>query len=452
MAKIRSIIKAAQRAKDAAKKANLGTAPTARPGRVRNRTREQGGYTVQPKSGEVPETGLMMGMFGNEDMFTSGPYKGISKNTVLDKDLTAPDVEEFYGRHASRFNDPNTYAGAWKDMETSKTYMDVSKRFDPDDIRKATKFGERTGQIAGYDIGKGEEFAVGSWDDFIQSSDFFKRMDEMEAKGKDYLAQHPTDEWWDIHGTSMADVYGPENVDRLSGYIATTAPNTAPTENMQVASEYMRRYLRGEPIVQPGYSVPATAMSRKPGGKLGMEAGRRRNLAKSTMGQIDRLRSDKVRSEAQALSGDPDAMVFDRWWARLAEDPKRGVFTGSEEGKIPVASQSYNPYGRMEEEIGAYARSKGRSPRDFTADVWTGVREQAKEGDLYGVPTNPGAVTGESKGYADIFTDLVNQKAKHLGISVDELKKRLRAGKEELLGVGAVPAGLMIPTEEDQGI
>ena len=49
-----------------------------------------------------------------------------------------------------------------------------------------------------------------------------------------------------------------------------------------------------------------------------------------------------MREEALALTGDPNAVVLDRWWARLGEKIKDGIFTASREGVVEAGKQ-YQP-------------------------------------------------------------------------------------------------------------
>lgn len=454
----KAALAAAKRAREMAKKKGVGVPATATPGRMSNQIMQQGGYTVDPVTGDIPTTGLMMGKYENEALFPSGPFAGQPRTSVIpESEFKRSDVADFYGRHADMLTKPKTadnpeqlYAGGWRSGDNGNVYLDISRRFEPEQLRHATKYGEKTGQLAGYNVGTGQEFPVGNWQEFIESPEFVDRLTQMSKRGKDYLKQHPTDEWWDMHGTALEDVYGSENLDKMAGFIASTAPNTPPDKNLRDASEYMRRLIAGEPIIQPDYRIPETARTRTPGVKIGMEAGRVANLEKSAAGDIDRLQSDKVRSEAQALMGDPDAVVLDRWWARLAEDPKSGVYTGTQEGKFPVATKTNNPYAALEDVIRRRAGELGETPRNFSADVWTGVRETVKDtDDLFGQPFKGSSVPGESKGYADIFMDEAKKKAQHLGLSLSEFLDRLRKGRAELLGVGAAPLPMFMGTERE---
>jgi hypothetical protein len=413
----------------------LGRFATSTVGRIRNKTNELGGYSVNPATGDVPGSGLMVGKYANDS----------GKNLVLQpgENLSAGNLIPWAGLHRAALSRTENYLGTWRDPSTGITYGDVSRRFEPNETRKATKFGERTGQIAGFDLDKMEEFPIGNWLEFIHSPQFSGRLQEMEKVGHDYLAAHPADEWWDIHNTVFERIYGEDNLAAVAGLIASTAPNTNPTQNLRIMSELMRRHLIGEDVVQPAWRVPEGTQTRTPGVRLSMHEAHPSNIESAAAGNLDALRADKVREEAKALMGDPGAVVLDRWHARIAEDPAIGVFTGAAEGKIPKASAKLDPYAELKAVITKSAEKSGRSPRDYSADVWTGVRETVKRtNELFGQPFKGSAVSGESKSYADLFDDLIESKAKFLGISRKEFERKLSKGDAELLGlVLATPLG-----------
>lgn len=402
--------------------AELGLHPTTTAGRIVNATREGGGYSVNLPTGARPTEGLMMGKYANTD----------PRNLVTDA-LTRAKLAEMVQTNKGALAREDAYLGTWKDpAEGGKTYVDVSRRFPTEELRQATKYGERTGQLAGYDVGKGEQFPVGNWEEFVRGPQFEKRLGEMATEGRDYLSQFPAKEWWDMRGGPFERVYGQENLPQVAGFTASTAPNAAPRENLQTMSEYLRRHLKGEPTIQPEWRVPEGMMTRQPGKQIGMEQTRRANLERSSRGAIGELQADKVREEAQALMGDPNAVVLDRHWARVAEDPASGVYTSAAEGVVEPGKQ----YQTLKAPIVEAARKAGRDPRDYSADVWTGIRERIKRtSELYGQKYRKGSITGESKSYADQFEDLIADKAKHLGITKDEMERRLRSGDATLLSL-----------------
>jgi len=406
----------------AGEKPLLGAYPTTTPARIVNQTADKGGYSVNLQSGILPTEGLMVGKYKNTD----------PRNLVVPRDeFGRPHVVQHAETNRAALDAPNNYFGTWWNKPENQVYLDVAQRFEPDQIRKATKAGERTGQLAGFNAATKEEFPIGNWKQFVQGPEFASRMHEMAGVGREYLKQFPAKEWWDMHGTGFERVYGSERLPQVAGLTAATAPSSKPIENLQTMSEYMRRYIKGEPTVQPDWRVPEGTMSRNAGSQIGMEAGRKGNLNKAVQGQLDKLQKDKVREEAAAMMGDRDAVVLDRHWARIGEAPERGVYTNTQEGVIKG-----NDYGTMKNAVTAQARAVGRDPRDFSADVWTGIRKTIQDtNQLYGTKFKGSAITGESKSYADHFEDLIRRKAEHLKISVPEMESRLRAGDAELLSV-----------------
>src|SRR5262245_21298600 len=147
----------------------LGRYPTTTPGRIVNETVKGGGYSVNLPSGERPTEGLMMGKYANTD----------PRNMVLQDAITRRNVLEMAQKNEEALGKPENYLGTWVNPEEGKTYLDVSRRFPPDEIRQATKFGERTGQLSGYDVGKGESFPVGNWEQFVQGPAFQGRLGEL---------------------------------------------------------------------------------------------------------------------------------------------------------------------------------------------------------------------------------------------------------------------------------
>ena len=401
----------------------LGKSPESTPEAIVEATKE-GGYSVNLPTGATPNEGLMMGKYANVD----------PRNMVLEsgQPLTQDKLADFVARNEAALGKPENFLGTWADPESGKTYLDVSRRFEPNEVRKATKFGERTGQLAGYNVGEGASFPVGNWRQYIEGPEFAGRMDEMAAVGRDYLSKHMSKEWWDMHGSSFERVYGPERLERLAGFIAATAPNAQPRENLQTMSEYMRRLIKEEPIIQPDYRIPPGQMSRREGTKIGMESSRAANLRQAEKGNLAGLQKNKVREEALALMGDPTAVVLDRHWARIAEDPSQGVFTASSEGIVEAGAD----YDALKAAVSKAAAAANRTPRDYSADVWTGIRETIKnKSELFGQKYKGSAIRGESKSYADQFDDLIADKAKFLGISVEEMERRLRNGDATLLSL-----------------
>ena len=409
----------------------LGQFPTTTAGKIVNMTKARGGYSVNLPTGDIPNQGLMMGMYKNSD----------PRNSVVEGMINRADVAKQTEMNANQLNNPENYFGSWHNPEENKTYLDVSKRFEPNELRKAVKFGERTGQLAGYDVGanagKGDTFPVGNWNEFINSPEYAQRLTDLNKTGVDYLAQHPTINWWDLHGTPLEDIYGKENLPQVAGYLAATSPVSDVPRNARIASEYMRRHIAGEPIIQPDFRMPSNAVFEAPGNMMPMETGRANNLIAAQEGRIPDMRKEKVRSMAQALMGDPNAMVFDRHWANLSEKPSENIYTGIEKGVFPSGKQ----YSALEEIVANQAKQAGMSPRDFSANVWTGYRDAAqKNKSVFGQKTAGSGIQGESKSIADTFLDQLKTKSEKLGIPYDDMIKKLKSGEMSLLSVLGIPA------------
>ena len=419
----------------------LGLFPTATAEQIAKATREGGGYSVNLATGEVPDAGLMVGKYANAD----------PKNMVLDEAIKTGDIENFVARNEGALRNPEHFLGTWTNPETAKTYLDVSKKFDEKLIRPATKFGEKTAQISGYNIGKGETFPVGNWKEFVASPEMQGRMSEMHAFGEEYLKKFGGNEWWDkAGGTSLDRIYGPAKSRQVGGFLAATAPNTNLRANTQAMSEYMRRNIKGEDIIQPNWRAgdqPGGIDAQLGGltsGMMPMETGRANNLRLAQSGLLGDMRSYKVRDEALASTGDRTAAPLDRMWVHASEDPARGIFQGVEKGVMVKDTKSFSPYLHLREAaVVPGAAAAGEDVAPWSAKVWTGIRETIKQtSQLFGTPHRGGSIRGDSKGYSDHFDDLIKEKADKLGIAVKEMERRLMSGDANLLSyVLAAPVG-----------
>lgn len=394
--------------------------------RILKGTAEQGGGTF-PLKGPSPTEGLMMGKYSNVDPRSLRLPGG--------EELSRKNLEEFIRGNYKALQDKDRFIGTWRDPDTGITYAEVSQRFPAGDVRQATKFGERTGQIAGYNLGAGESFPVGNWEQFIRSPEFHKRMSEMEEMGHELNRASMYPRWWT--NEPFLRVYGERRMPQVAGYTAATAPNAAPRENIQTMSEYMRRSIRGEPIVQPNWRVPEGTMSRRAGSEIGMEQSRIPNLQRAERGALEELQRNKVREEGAALMGDPGAVVIDRHQIRLSEAPERGIYASTQEGTIksvPLAGGKLNDYEKLKREFTEMGARTKRDPADQSADIWSGIRHTIQQTDqLYGTSYRGSAIPGESYSYAEHMENLLEDKAKHLNISKQKLESELNKGNENLL-------------------
>tara|TARA_R110001592_G_C13122408_1_gene745905 strand:+ start:132 stop:1754 length:1623 start_codon:yes stop_codon:yes gene_type:complete len=397
---------------------------TTTPQRILNKIKSGDGYTVNLKSG-VPvlpksDKGHMMGIYKNSD----------PRNSVVDGKMSKKDVEQFITKNKIKLDNDDFYLGAWYDKANNKTYLDVSARYDTQ--RKAVKAGERTKQLEGFDVKEGTTYKVGNWEDFINSNEYKKRLVGLNKTGINYLKGNTTSDWWKLKGTEMAEVYGEENLPQIAGLLAATSPVSDVPRNVRIASEYLRRNKVGENIIQPDFRFGDKGIKpvyEEVGNMMPMETGRRKNLIAASEGRINDLNREKVRGMAKALLGDADAMVFDRHWANLSEKEANNIFTGIEKGVFP----SGKPYEKLQEVIRIEAKKAGLTPREFTANVWTGYRDLAqKNKSVFGVKTAGEGIKGESKAITDIFSDMVTDKAKRLDIPRNEFLDLLKEGKMNL--------------------
>ena len=143
-----------------------------------------------------------------------------------------------------------------------------------------------------------------------------------------------------------------------------------------------------------------------------MEQSRIANLEKAAAGNLEEMRRAKVREEAMAMSGDPNAVVLDRHWARITEDPSRGIYANATPGVIARYCKR-DRVNTISAKVMSDECRQGRwhDPRDYSADVWTGIRETIKNTNkLFGTPHKGSAITGESKSYQDIFQELLERR------------------------------------------
>lgn len=437
-------------------KVTLGLYPSTTAEEIVRNTKAHGGYTVNLATGEVPTSGVMAGKYANTN----------PRNMVVVGEMGPADAAKHASKNADQFAKDNNFFGTWFDKESKQTFLDVSRKFKAGDLRPATKFAEKTGQLSIYDIESGKTPPVANWRKFVTGWEtpegvvpFSKRVQEMNAYGEAYMAGHPNKIWWDT--PNMDRVY--KNVPRevRGGFIGATSTNTNPKTNMQAASEYIRRYLKNEPIIQPNFRVPDTAMGgfAGPGKTMGLEKGRAFNLQHAAAGNVKGYHGETVQEKVDALVGDPDASVLDRIHARLAEHPAAGLYTHSQKATVPSGNARSSPWRPelgpdrklLSDAIAEQAKAYGKDNRTFSANVWTGIREWVKDkGELFGTDLRDvqRATKGvPSKSYDDFFMDHVRAKAAHLGISVKQMERLLSKGDAELLSyilVGTPFAGLLL--------
>jgi hypothetical protein len=479
---------------DTTKKVQYNKLPKqARPQQVHDEILAKDGITVQPATGQQVISGeggpAMVGVFPNQTprtmRFSAEEFspKSVKEFYEVNRDVLAKD------------KNAEAFVGGWRDKTTGDIFLDISEghltKQGAPDIRSATKAGEvqdptrlrrkPTGFTQERDPITGawpkpqeaihdprfkpeEEGAfppIGNLYEFLQSDEFRSRVQEMAEIGRKAMGgENP--EWWNIVNGPMARVYGKENVEALAGYIASTSPQNGPVANMKMASELMRRHLKDQPVRQPDWRAPADAM-----GKVDLATGERvlgtsgenkgkfvsegfapsagqkfpnlgtyaANAEKVQAGAPETVTDDKVNDMFRALMGKLVG-VFDRHWAKIAEKPEAGIYADAVQNRLAgsMTSGQIEAYPVIENRVRDLAKQAGVDVSKYSAWVWEGIRDTIRNtGQLFGQQHRASAVPETTTGFNEIFEQLVDAKAKHLGISVGEFEKRLRNGDAELL-------------------
>jgi hypothetical protein len=424
---------------------------TARPSSVYKAIIEHGGYTVNPHTGDLVVPGqpgpVMAGKYPN----------GNPRTLVVPRAQFTPDaVGKWFKANFDVFaKHEDAHIGGW--VSGDQVYLDVSTGYA--NVRKATKAAEQQahplaardgegrfvprGQEAVWDPVTGEH-PVGNVHEFINSPEFRSRMEQMLPIGREAMGGK---NWWNIKGGPIEATYGSEHLPIVAGMIASASPQQNVENNMRIASEYVRRVLVGEPVVQPNFKVPKGSVGFTPGEGIAFTKTHANNTEKVADWRMEQLRADKVNDMFHALMGDPNAAVFDRHWAKLIEDAERGIYADREENVVrgPLSSSNKrSPYADIENVVRDAAKAAGVTPADYSAWVWEGIRKTIKEtGELFGTKYKAEAIPGRPEGFNEVFERLVQEKADLRNISVEAFKARLRKGDATLLSaVLATATGL----------
>ena len=102
-----------------------------------------GGATVNLQ-GETPSAGFAVSTFPQAERIIKGP-------------VGLPAVWDYVSEHADHL-EGGAYLGAWVDPETGWGYLDMSTIFE--DIATAVRLGADAGQLAVFDLGRGEEVRI----------------------------------------------------------------------------------------------------------------------------------------------------------------------------------------------------------------------------------------------------------------------------------------------------
>jgi hypothetical protein len=438
--------------------------------RVHDVTRSDYAISIKPFTGEMAvsgkDTGIMAGRYANQ-----------TKKTVevpLNQ-FTAKDVKAFIEQHADEYAEhPDRYVGAWQgknDADQPTVFLDVAEKHETPRGAIVSAGNQRqpaglvrdpvtgkwpTPQQAVYDLKMEKEIPVGNLAEHLQTPEFQQRVDDMFTLGTKVMNGK---DWWNLYGSDLERVYGKERVAPLAAMLASTSPASAPVHNLRTASEYLRRLIKGEDIVQPGFRIPETAVGHlktsmgamtpgdfnRPGTRMPLEQSRAGNLGRAAAGNYAGLQEDKVNDMFHALTG-MDVGVYDRRYAKLVEDYEKGVYAGPTKDKLEgsMLSGKVGPYALIENAMRDAAKRHNMPLGTFTAAVWEGIGETIKRtGNLFGMKQQAHSIPEISRGFPGIFNQMVAEKAKAWGISVAEFEQRLRNGDAELLGaILATPVGL----------
>jgi hypothetical protein len=109
---------------------------------------KKGGFTFSPKTGKAPTTGFAVSIFPEHE-----------RKLDMDK-LTQDELDKYREDTRSAWEkDDKVHLGGWHNAgEDGKFYLDASKVVDTKE--EAIKLGKEHGQLAGYDIEKGEVFEI----------------------------------------------------------------------------------------------------------------------------------------------------------------------------------------------------------------------------------------------------------------------------------------------------
>ena len=427
--------------------------------------KDNGGFTVDMKTGATPTTGTFVGLHPNTD----------SRVMVIPKKhFTEKALSEYVSKMQKELAGNERYLGGWVDGDN--VYLDVPLRVvrDPKEVKQAFSTRPETAPMRARRLEAQERAAivrgggrdrtnpdpaareagaqkavftadtlterqVGDWRGYIDSPTFERRAIEQADAGLRYLQERgvTNPEWWKLRGTTWEKLYGDlpdgtmsdDRMKQVASALAATAPNAGTTENVRQATEYLRRMLKSEPAIQPEWRAkPGVNVTHAAAGtQMPMETVRANNLVLGREGRGLEMNADKVREEYKALIGDPDAEVLDTHFAKIGEVPQSGVYINSAAGKIQDKE-----YGIMADRLRGIARKLGRDPRDWTAEVWTGIRENVKRhGELYGQKFK--RAEGESYGYDQILDREIEFTAQKLGLEPKEVERRIRAGDMNLL-------------------
>lgn len=167
-------------------------------------------------------------------------------------------------------------------------------------------------------------------------------MKKLLAMNKKGVADH---EWYDKTSAELKDMFG-QDADLVARLFAATSNNATVMANASLAMKALLQIKAGEPI--HGFLPDVIE-----------------NVKRAAAGEP--LNGRKIDNFAKALSGDPDAVVIDRWIMRAF---------GFNRGTAPTDLQ----YDFMENAIKQIAKEQGQTPRQVQAAIWFAFKNEAEKG------------------------------------------------------------------------
>ena len=120
-----------------------------------------GGFTVDPRTGEAVTSGISVGGYAPssvtpaDDFFSGDPPAGLKV------------IGDFVRQNASKFTDPAFHLGGWHDPASGNVFLDVTKIFPADQRAEALAAGAANNEISVADL---DAITAGDWDHAIVST------------------------------------------------------------------------------------------------------------------------------------------------------------------------------------------------------------------------------------------------------------------------------------------
>lgn len=149
-------------------------------------------------------------------------------------------------------------------------------------------------------------------------------------------------EWYDQTFKELQDMFG-EDAEMMTKFLSATSSNATVAANVSLALKAFKQWKAGEEF--KGY-LPAVIMQ----------------LNRAKAGQ--RLEGRKIDNFVRAVTGDPDAVVVDRWMMRAFGFVK----------DVPTPNQ----YDLIENTVKELAKAQGVTPRQMQAAMWFSTKNAAE--------------------------------------------------------------------------